>query len=314
MHRRFRNADPKHGPHPAAAVFRWAVIDRVRRLRGPRPPGLPAPLVEPDLALIHGRSKLPRLTWIGHAGFLVTLDGCSVLIDPVFSGRVGGVYRRYCPPGLSFDQLPSIEAILITHNHYDHLDAGSIGRLDSRTPVVVPQGLGRWMRRRGRRVHELGWWETIALGRVEITLVPARHWSRRGLLDTNASWWGGYVVRVGDDAVYHAGDTAWFEGFDEIRRRLGPFRAAMLPVGGYDPAWFMEHHHLNPEQAGRAWFELGAERLVPMHWGSFQLTDEPLAEPHRRLLEWWAAEAGNVEADRLADLAVGESVVIGRRE
>jgi L-ascorbate metabolism protein UlaG (beta-lactamase superfamily) len=145
---------------------------------------------------------------------------------------------------------------------------------------------------------------------MEVTMVPARHWSRRRIGDTNQSWWGGYVVRVGDQAVYHAGDTGWFAGFAEIGRRLGPFSAAMLPVGGYEPAWFMEHHHLNPEQAGSAFLDLGAEVMVPMHWGTFQLTDEPLAEPRRRLHEWWNGRMGD-QNGRLADPSVGETVVVG---
>jgi L-ascorbate metabolism protein UlaG (beta-lactamase superfamily) len=268
--------------------------------------------VEPDLGLVHDGTNRPRLTWIGHASFLVGLGASNALIDPVFTDRVGGVYRRLCPPGLSPSQLPRIDAVLITHNHYDHLDATAIRALDARIPVVVPEGLGGWMRGRRRRVVELGWWRSIELGGLEITLVPARHWSRRRIADTNRSWWGGYVVRAGRDAVYHAGDTAWFDGFAEIGRRLGPLQAAMLPIGGYDPAWFMEHHHLNPEQAGQAWLELGAEVMVPMHWGSFKLTDEPLAEPRRRLLDWWSREIGEVDG-RIADLAVGETVVLGGR-
>jgi len=312
MKHRYANADPAHRPHSASAVWRWGVTDRLLRRRRPRLPGRAAPWVAADYELIHEDSVRPRLTWIGHSGFLVTLGGASFLIDPVFTGRVGGVYRRFCPPGLVPSKLPKIEAMLITHNHYDHLDTAAVRALHPSVPLVVPKGLGSWLVSRGRNVEELGWWESITIGRLEVTMVPARHWSRRRISDTNRSWWGGYVIRAGDHAVYHAGDTAWFAGFDEIGRRLGSLSAAMLPIGGYDPAWFMEYHHLNPEQAGQAWIELGAEVLVPMHWGSFRLTDEPLSEPRQRLLDWWA---GNVNADdpRLADLAVGETLVLGGR-
>ncbi len=312
MPRRYANSDPAHRPHTAAAILRWGVTDRLLRRRRPRPPGPAAPWVAADDELIHEHSKRPRLTWIGHSAFLGTLDGASFLIDPVFTRRVGGVFHRFCPPGLDPTRLPEFEAVLVSHNHYDHLDAAAIRAVGSSVPVVVPEGLGTWMRHRGRNVVELRWWESTRIGRLDITMVPARHWSRRRVKDTNRSWWGGFVVRAGDQAVYHAGDTGWFDEFSEIGRRLGPLTAAMLPIGGYDPAWFMEHHHLNPEQAGRAWLELGAELMVPMHWGSFQLTDEPLAEPRERLLSWWSKQVGE-DRRRLADLAVGETVVLGER-
>jgi L-ascorbate metabolism protein UlaG (beta-lactamase superfamily) len=286
------------------------VSDRLLRRRRPRPPGTPAPWVAANLELVHEVSDRPRLTWIGHSGFLGTLGGASFLIDPVFAGRIGGLFHRFCPPGIVASGLPDLDAVLITHNHYDHLDAASVRSLPRSVPVVVPEGLGRWMLRRGRPVVELRWWQSVRIGRLEITAVPARHWSRRRIGDTNRSWWGGYVIRAGELAVYHAGDTAWIDGFSEIADRLGPLTAAMLPIGGYDPAWFMEHHHLNPEQAGRAWIELEAELLVPMHWGSFQLTDEPLGEPRRRLLTWWADRIGEPDG-RLADMAVGETIVLG---
>jgi L-ascorbate metabolism protein UlaG (beta-lactamase superfamily) len=286
------------------------VTDRLLRRRKRTPPGPAAPWIAADLDLVHEGSNRPRLTWIGHASFLGTLGGASFVIDPVFSGRIGGVFRRYCPAGLQPSQLPEIRAVLITHNHYDHLDGVAIRSLEPTVPVVVPDGLGRWVTRRRRPVVELDWWQTETVGPLDITLVPARHWSRRWLNDTNHSWWGGYVVRSGDHAVYHAGDTGWFDGFGEIADRCGPLDAAMLPIGGYDPGWFMEHHHLNPEQAGRAFLELGAGIMVPMHWGSFRLTDEPLSEPHARFLEWWAGNPNVVEG-RLADLAVGGTVSWG---
>jgi L-ascorbate metabolism protein UlaG (beta-lactamase superfamily) len=310
MPHRYSNLDPCHRPHSASAVWRWAVTDRLLGRRRRRPPGPAAPCVAADLELIHEDSKRPRLTWIGHSGFVGTLDGASFLVDPVFSSRIGGVYRRYCPPGLQEADLPQLHVVLVTHNHYDHLDAATIDGLSPSVPAVVPEGLGEWMRRRGRAVVELSWWQSTRVGPLDITLVPGRHWSRRRINDTNCSRWGGYVVRAGDRAVYHAGDTAWFPGFSEIGRRLGPLTAAMLPIGGYDPAWFMERQHLNPEQAGQAWLELGAACMVPMHWGTFRLTDEPLSEPRARLLEWWAR---GVDADHggLADLAVGETVILG---
>jgi L-ascorbate metabolism protein UlaG (beta-lactamase superfamily) len=189
---------------------------------------------------------------------------------------------------MRIDQLPDVTAVLVTHNHYDHLDAGVYRSLRDEVAVVAPIGMGRWMRRRGcKRVIELQWWQQTKVGDLQVTLVPACHWSRRGIFDTNSVLWGGYVIEGDGHSVYHSGDTAWFEGFGEIGRRFPDLDAAMLPIGGYQPPWFMEHYHLNPEQAGRAYLDLGARHLVPMHWGTLQLTDEPLCEPIDRMRSWW---------------------------
>jgi L-ascorbate metabolism protein UlaG (beta-lactamase superfamily) len=209
---------------------------------------------------------------------------------------------------MSIDQLPDIEAVLVTHNHYDHLDAGVYRSFRDQVTVVAPKGMGGWMRRRGcTRVNELQWWQQTEVGGLRITLVPACHWSRRGIFDTNRVLWGGYVIEGGGHSAYHSGDTAWFEGFGEIGRRFPDLDAAMLPIGGYQPAWFMEHYHLNPEQAGRAYLDLGARRLVPMHWGTLQLTDEPLCEPIDRMRSWWRTNSPSPPC-RLDVLDVGASL------
>jgi L-ascorbate metabolism protein UlaG (beta-lactamase superfamily) len=248
--------------------------------------------------------------WLGHASFLASLTGCRFLIDPVFSDHAGLLYRRYLSPPLSIDDLPDIEAVLVTHNHYDHLDVQVFRKLGDRVAVIVPEGMGRWMRRHGcSRAIELGWWQQADIGGLRITLVPACHWSRRGVFDTNRVLWGGYVVEGAHSSVYHSGDTAWFEGFTEIGKRFPRLKAAMLPIGGYEPAWFMEHYHLNPEQAGRAFLEVGARHFIPMHWGTFQLTDEPLCEPIDRMRAWWQRE-GSTNPRRLCCLEVGASLVM----
>lgn len=311
MAQRYANLDPTHRPHGPGAILRWGITDRLRGRRRRRPPGPPAPIVRADNDLISGAITEPWLTWLGHASFLGSLGGHRFLIDPVLSSHAGWLYRRYLPPPLTLDQLPELEAVMVTHNHYDHLDAELIQALPCGVAVVVPGGMGPWMRRRGRkRVIELEWWQQAEVGGLRITLVPARHWSRRGIFDTNRVLWGGYVIEGYGHSVYHSGDTAWFDGFGEIGRRFPEIDAVMLPIGGYEPAWFMEHYHLNPEQAGRAFSELGARHLVPMHWGTFQLTDEPLCEPVDRLRLWWR-QNGPGHPHRLYDLDVGASFVLG---
>lgn len=284
---RFVNLDGSE-PHQLGAVLKWAVVDRVlgRRqiARGP----CTTPRVEPDVAALQSPPAVgepARLTWIGHASWLVQLDGVSLLIDPIFSHSLGPGVSRHVPPALTPEQLPRIDAQLITHNHRDHLDMPSVRRVGS--PVVAGNGTGPLLARQGLECAELGWWETTRVGDVTVHFVPSQHWSRRGLSDTNDMLWGGFVIEGSRSRVYHSGDTAYFDGFVEIGRRLGPIDAALLPIGAYAPAWFMSKQHMSPEEATRAFVDLGARTFVAMHWGTFQLTDEPLDEPPQRLAAEW---------------------------
>ena len=262
-----------------------------------------------DLPSIKATDTLTRLTWIGHASFLASIGGRRFLIDPVFSDRLARLLPRRCPPGVLPQQVPAIDAALISHSHYDHLDKPSVLALPRDVALVAPLGVGALLRAWGRlRVFELDWWQSLELDRVRITLVPSRHWSRRWFTDTNQTLWGGFVIESDGVRVYHAGDSAWFDGFAEIGRRFPDIDAAMLPIGAYDPAWFMEHHHLNPEQAGDAFLALRARQLVPMHWGTFRLTDEPLVEPAERLRRWW--DERSFEGRRLRCMAVGETITV----
>jgi L-ascorbate metabolism protein UlaG (beta-lactamase superfamily) len=308
--RRFSNLDPAHRPPAIPAVVRWGIRDRLLGRRAIRAPGPPAPRVPPDLDLIRRLDGPPRLTWIGHASFLGFASGLRFLVDPMFSPHAGWFYPRHVAPGLALADLPPVDALLVSHAHYDHLDAASVGALPRSVPVFVPLGLGRWFRRRGFvRVHELDWWGAASSAGLRVTLVPARHWSRRTVLDTNRSLWGGFVVDISDVRFYHAGDSGWFDGFAEIGRRFPGIRAAMLPIGSYSPGWFMEPNHMTPEQAGRAFLSLDARTLVPMHWGTFQLTDEPLAEPPDRLRAWWARALPDPRR-ALAIPAIGETLLL----
>lgn len=309
----YTSKDPDFRPKKPSEVFRWAIWDRLTGRRKISPPGPGAPCVEPDLERIRNGSE-DLLTWIGHASFLVRLGGRNVLIDPVMASKVGP-FRRHSPPGLLPRQLPAIDLLLVTHSHYDHLDTRTLRRLDRTIPVRVPLGLRGFFRRRGfRDVEELDWWQTTTLPAdkdddgLRVTSVPARHWSSRlGPIDINSSLWGGFVVEGGGRCVYHAGDTGWFERFPEIGERFPELDVAMLPIGAYDPPWFMSAQHIDPEEAGRAFLQLGARRLVPMHWGAFQLSDERLGEPPERLRAFFAEHAPE-HAEKVHILSVGESL------
>ena len=306
---RFVNLDGST-PQGLGAVLKWSVVDRLAGRRRQSPDRAPVARVTPDPAALAeppGLGEPARLTWLGHASWLVQLDGVSLLIDPALRPTLFGGLGRNVEAGLAIEALPRIDAQLVTHSHYDHLDMPTLVAVGA--PVIAGRRLERLFRREGLFCTELGWWQTARVKDVRITFVPAQHWSRRGLLDGNHTLWGGFVIQGRSATVYHAGDTAWFEGFAEIGRRFPALDAALLPIGAYDPAWFMEQQHLNPEQALAALGALGARRLLAMHWGTFKLTDEPLDEPPQRL-EAERRRLG-LPADRVRVLAVGQTVEVG---
>jgi len=307
---RFFNLDGTASGAGLARVLKWQLgfHDEKR----PRTPGtgVPVPVVSNDGKALR-RANKDALTWIGHATFLIQLGGKSALIDPVMSQTLSTVVRRNVAPGLDWPALPKIDVVLVTHNHRDHMDAPTLKRLGGDPVYVVPRGLGRWFERAGlRRVVEMDWWQEEEIEGLHITFVPSQHWSRRGLTDMNATWWGGFVIERGGLRVYHSGDTAWFEGFSLLGERCGEIHAAMLPIGAYAPRWFMRTQHMDPEDAVRAFTALGAAKFVAMHWGTFKLTDEHLGEPPQLLREIWR-RAGLHDNQRLIP-AIGETLLLDR--
>lgn len=294
------------GPSPLGSVLKWAVVDRVAGRRTRAPARAPVPQIEPDLEeLSTPPSRGLRLTWLGHASWLVQGAGHSVLIDPVLRDSIVGGIRRNVPPGIPIEKLPKIDATLITHNHYDHLDLPTVKAVGA--PVIAGQGLEATVKSAKLECRGLAWWSSIELGALRVHFVPAQHWSRRGLFDTNRTLWGGFVLETHGISVYHSGDTAYFDGFKEIGARYPKLAAAMLPIGAYDPEWFMRSQHMSPEDAVRAFVDLKAELFLAMHWGTFKLTDEPLLEPPERLAAEWARLG--LDESRKRVLAVGESLL-----
>jgi len=305
---RFKNLDGS-GPHPFDTVFKWAVRDKLAGRRRKSPAHAPVPRVEPDLAALAtppAPGQGARLTWLGHASWLVQLDGISLLIDPVLRDAINVVIRRNVPPGVPLEKLPPIHASLVSHNHYDHLDLPSLEQVGA--PIVTGLGHQRLFRSARLPCTELDWWGSTKVGAVTVHYVPSQHWSRRGLNDANQMLWGGFVIEGSSARLYHSGDTAYFEGFKEIGRRYPGLDAAMLPIGAYDPAWFMSKQHMNPEEAVQAFEDLGARRFVAMHWGTFKLTDEPLDEPPQRLDAEWTRRGWTRE--KLHVPAVGQSLTV----
>ena len=222
------------------------------------------------------------ITWIGHASFFVQMAGLNILIDPNWSLWLKGV-KRLRKPGLHLHALPMIDLVLVTHAHFDHLDRRTLKAVAANQPIVVPFGVGSLVQDLGfQRVHELDYWGTCHFGGgLSVTLTPCHHWGARMLHDQHRGF-GGFVLSEGPRSVFHCGDTAYFEGFEEIGRRC-PVEIALLPIGAYDTP-SKRDVHMNPEEAIRAFGELGARTLVPMHYGTFRLSYEPLDEPPQRLL------------------------------
>ncbi|MFN0057395.1 MAG: MBL fold metallo-hydrolase [Planctomycetota bacterium] len=299
----FGNAYGTTWRQPLSAMLRWGV-EKVVKLPRADAEGLPACRDNDGRALADNE---PHLTWVGHATFVMRLGGVLVATDPVWRGSIAYV-KRLVAPGVRLESLPGLDVVTVTHNHYDHLDVPTLKRLRERfDPLfVVPRQNGRLLRAAGiERIAELCWWQSIQVGDLEIVLVPAQHWSsRRWILDMNRSLWGGYVFRSREGTAYHAGDTA-FEPllFGSIADSFPALDWAMLPIGAYNPEWFLKTQHMNPEDAGRAFKILGARRLVPMHYGTYHLTDEPVGEPIERLRAFFQGRE-----ELLTEMDVGETV------
>ena len=328
----FRNNYGASGGKPFAQFLKWQWERRTAPASAVAPQ--PTPTVAPELGFLArnataGAAMQPTLTWIGHASLLVQADGLNVLTDPVFSERASPLSfagpKRLQPPGLALSQLPRIDVVLISHNHYDHLDLASVQALAQQaggSPLfLVPLGIAEWMKEAGiDNVVELDWWEPQRLKGVEFVLTPVQHWSGRTYWDRAETLWGGWAVFGPGLHWFFAGDTGYSQDFADIRQRFAPrqteakgggFDLALIPVGAYEPRWFMKDQHVNPEESVRIHRDLGAKRSVGMHWGTFALTDEPLDQPPKDLRS--AREAQGVGADEFSLMAIGETQRIAPR-
>jgi len=304
----FRNPWPEaSGDEAIRRRFREIAWEWIRSRLPPDPEPGRLPVVASELANpTAGRGEL-RITWVGHATHLVQVPGVTLLTDPMWSERPSPLpwlgRKRFAPATPSIEGLPPVHGVLVTHDHYDHLDRWSVQALNDRFGSDItwytPLGYRGWFASLGVvNIRELDWWDEHELpgGRFKLVAAPARHWTRRTPWGTNRRLWCSWAVIPGragtpaDFRVYLGGDSAYASVFAEIGRRLGPFDASVLPIGAYEPRWFMRASHMNPEEAVQVWLDLGGRgAFLPSHWGTFRLTFEDPLEPPERLRAAWAS-------------------------
>ena len=256
--------------------------------------------VEPEITKIELSSDWQKLNlseddnyaiWIGHSTFLIKKNGVTIITDPIFSKRASPFKnigpKRLIPPAIPLDEIPNIDIITVSHNHYDHLDIHSLKKISKKYPTaifLVPAGDEKLLKRKKiKNVFSFNWWESIEHKNFVVTFTPVQHWSKRSLFDRNKSLWGGWFINHKDYSIYHAGDTGYSKDFIDTKLKLGSPKYAFIPIGAYDPEWFMAESHVNPEDAVQIMLDLEAEKGFGMHWATFTLTDEDTIEPKIRL-------------------------------
>ncbi len=313
----FRNAYP----HPEKAGF-WDWKLEQWKLGVPKKPaeGYRFETVRGDLKYLAANRRDATVTWVGHATLLVQIGGLNVLTDPQFSERASPVSfagpRRVVPPVPAIEELPHIDAVVISHDHYDHLDLATVTRLAAQPggPPRFFAGLGmkRWFERAGiADVVELDWWQSVDFRGVQFSFVPVQHWSKRTLWDANQRLWGGWALRHPSFSFFFAGDTGYSQDFADIGRKFGGFDLAAIPVGAYAPRWFMSIMHVDPAEAVKIHRDLLARQSVGIHWGTFDdLTDESLYEPPEVLAR--EREKAGLKPDDFFLMKHGETRVLKR--
>jgi len=304
-----RGAPPRGQPD----LLRWMTDRYFRGTRAKWPARAPSPFSDRPPARVEGAAW--RLTFVGHASWLIQTAGHNILLDPVWSKRASPVSfagpKRVNDPGIAFGDLPPVDAVLVSHAHYDHLDLATLSRLASahRPQVITPLGNDTIMRNHDASIAAQGhdWGERIDLGNgVAVTLVATRHWSARSLSDRNMSLWASFVIETPGGLIYFVADSGYGDGrhFREVRERHGPPRLAILPIGAYEPRWFMCDQHMNPAESVQALADCGAELALAHHFGTFQLTDEAIDAPPAALAD--ALRAAEIPAERFRTLRPGE--------
>lgn len=286
VRKRYENLDRVENKHSFKALSQW----RKERRSKVKNLSIQIPQAEnKEIEALQLNRDKASITWIGHSTFLIQLDGKNILTDPVWA-KWQGTDKRLTNPGIAIEALPEIDIVFISHGHYDHLDFRSIRRLKGNPAFYVPHGLKRLFVKRGyNNTIEANWWDSFADLNLKMTFVPAQHWTRRSLFDTNSSHWGGWIIEEASSgqSIYFVGDTGYFRGFKEIAGRFHSINYVLMPIGAYEPEWFMKNAHINPEDAVKAFKELNASTFIPMHYGAYRLADDTGPEALDRLYKEW---------------------------
>jgi len=275
------------------------------------------PTVEPDYSALSSPGEQPQVTWLGHSTFLIQYQGVNILTDPILSDRASPVSfagpKRLVSMPITMANLPAIDYVVISHNHYDHLDQDTIETLGNQALYLVPLKLKPWFVDLGitpSQIMEFDWWDERKFQTLSVTATPSQHWSARGLFDRYSSLWAAWHLRIGDFTLWFGGDTGYNDiQFKEIGERFKGVDIGLIPIGAYAPRWFMAPQHVNPEEAINIHRDIGATKSIGMHWGTFQLTAEPIMEPAERLEG--AVQSGLLRAKEFSTLAIGETYYHG---
>ncbi len=312
--KKFFNPWPDAKPHGISGMFRWT-FQRIGKKRDSSRPPVPVS----EKVDLQTSPNTPRITWIGHSTFLIQLGGLNVLTDPIWSQRASPFQalgpKRISQPGVALADLPEIHAVLISHDHYDHLDSNTVQVLRNAYPGArwfAPIRVRKWLVRRGIvDVVEHDWYESSSWRGAQVSCIPAQHFAGRSITGRDATLWCGWIIRADSHAVMFAGDTGLHPEFSRVAAAHGPFSVAILPIGAYNPRWFMQSVHMDPDDAVaayRAVHNVNPDNkcvFIPSHWGTFVLTDEPVDEPPRRLRVAW--KAAGYDAENCVILRPGES-------
>ncbi|MCU9612694.1 MBL fold metallo-hydrolase [Caldibacillus lycopersici] len=257
-----------------------------------------------EIEKLNSNRMQPSITWIGHSTFFIQMNGVNMVTDPVWAKRMG-FQKRLTEPGIELAALPEIDVVLISHGHYDHLDFPTIKKLKGDPTYYVPVGLGHAFKRRGyKKVMESNWYDSFEHSNVRFSFVPAQHWTKRTLTDTNTSHWGGWIIENKEHSIYFVGDTGYFRGFQEIAKKFS-IQTVLMPIGAYEPEWFMKESHITPEDAVKAFLELKGKQFIPMHYGTYHLADDTGQAAISRLEAEWGRL--HLDASQLIKLRIGET-------